>query len=589
MFNFAIYDGFISILTEILKGIKPDITRFDAVRLTVPDTRYLWNVPELTPTEHFMDNYQVDINQGCDNILSLIVANNSSFVNDMGNSFNLVYTYQFYEYIHKMFGIIFNIHPEKEKGILNDKLLQTIRELNQIQMLAGIFDTNELREFLEKCYSSNAISAKELDTQIDCVSICFHKIVCSVILACYNNPQPRNVVPAFAILSAPFRARLLGILDKLGVAISDLNGIRLYEELYDLIVNCREEIQNRVACDCYAQFFSFINRAELQDKMTFEGTNNHEKIFQLYNMFYKNVKYKLYRAYGSSTLSNRGIMRNSLPDRQIVLNYLAMRFERNDDYAEYEFTGDNRRFVIRLANEQDKFRLTELSNPTPPYRRAIFIRFNKNELDEAIARKQLWVIEEEDNGERILACSAIILYNDEKHNYKTFYAGMMNDEYCKKYYKSDNELPSKYKFIDFDSIIVDDGRGNPYNRSYRGYGFQRLMLVLAEEIAKLRGCDYICATVSSFNKPSERNFMLNGYEIENDTNYPFEEDDPSPFVMYIQSPIADEEIKKKFRDDLDYEVAAYRNILTHLNIAEEDYRRDMNVPREFVVLKLKSD
>ena len=148
-------------------------------------------------------------------------------------------------------------------------------------------------------------------------------------------------------------------------------------------------------------------------------------------------------------------------------------------------------------------------------------------------------------------------------------------------------MPSKYRFIDFDSIIVDDGRGNPYNRSYRGYGFQRLMLVLAEEIAKLRGCDYICATVSSFNKPSERNFILNGYEIENDTNYPFEEDDPSPFVMYIQSPIADEEIKKKFRDDLDYEVAAYRNILTHLNIAEEDYRRDMNVPREFVVLRIK--
>lgn len=588
MFNFAIYDGFISILSEILKGIKPDITRFDAMRLTVPDTRYLWNVPELTPAEHFMESCKTDINKGCDNILSLIVARNKSFVNDMENSFELVYTYQFYEYIHKMFGSIFNIHPEKEKGRLYDCLLQTIRELKQKTTLAGIFNTNELSEFLDKCYASNATSPNELDTQIDYLAICFHKIVCAVIFACNNNLQPRNVVPAFAILSAPFKAKLLGILGRLDVAISDINGIRLYEELYDLIVNCREEIQNRVACDCYAQFFSFINRAELQDKMTFEGTNNHEKIFKLYNMFYKNVKYKLYRAYGSSTLSNRGIMRNSLPDRQIVLNYLAMRIERNDDYAEYEFTGDNaRRFVIRLAKDRDKCRLTELSNPIPPYRRAIFIRFNKNELDEAIARKQLWIIEEEHDGERILACSAIILYNDEKHSYKTFYAGDMNNDYCKKYYKSGKEMPSKYRFIDFDSIIVDDGRGNPYNRSYRGYGFQRLMLVLAEEIAKLRGCDYICATVSSFNKPSERNFILNGYEIENDTNYPFEEDDSSPFVMYIQSPIADEEIKKKFRDDLDYEVAAYRNILTHLNIAEEDYRRDMNVPREFVVLKLK--
>lgn len=113
------------------------------------------------------------------------------------------------------------------------------------------------------------------------------------------------------------------------------------------------------------------------------------------------------------------------------------------------------------------------------------------------------------------------------------------------------------------------------------------MLILAEEIAKLKACDYICATVSSFNKPSERNFMLNGYKIEDDTNYPFKENDPSPFYEHIISPLADEKIKKKFYDDLEYEVVAYKNILVKLKIAEEDYRRDMNVPREFVVLNLK--
>ena len=77
------------------------------------------------------------------------------------------------------------------------------------------------------------------------------------------------------------------MIGKLDVAISDLKGIRLYEELYDLIADCHEEIQNRVACDCYANFFSFINRAEVQDRMTFKGTNNHEKIFKLYGYFDK--------------------------------------------------------------------------------------------------------------------------------------------------------------------------------------------------------------------------------------------------------------------------------------------------------------
>ena len=81
--------------------------------------------------------------------------------------------------------------------------------------------------------------------------------------------------------------------------------------------------------------------------------------------------------------------------------------------------------------------------------------------------------------------------------------------------------------------------------------------------------------------------MLNGYKIEDNTNYPFDEDDPSPFYEYIISPSADEKIKRKFLDDLEYEVVAYKNILVELNIAKEDYKRDMNVPREFVVLNIK--
>lgn len=557
------------------------------MRLTVPDTRLLWIVPELAPAEHFMEDCKTDINNGCDNILSLVIARNKLFVTYMERSYELVYTYKFYEYIHKMFGNILNIQPE-EKGKLYDSLLQTIRMLNQSPMLAGIFDTSELNKFLEKCYPSDAISPNELDAWIDYVAICFHKIICGIIFTCDNQRHTYDVVPALANLSPMLKGLILNIKEELGVAPDENREIELYEDLYDLIINCREDIQNWVAYEFYEQFFSFINRIEIQDNILFVNPDDHKKIFKLYSLFYTNIKYKLYRVYDFNALVGQGIMRNSLLDRQIILNYLETCRRNNDEGAEYKFIGDNsRRFVIRLANDQDKDALIRLSNPIPPYRRAIFIRFNQNELDEAIANKQLWIIEEEYNGERILACSAIILYNDENCHYRTFYAGTMNDEYCKKHYNSENGMLPKYRFIDFDSIIVDDGRGNPYNRSYRGYGFQRLMLALSEEIAKSKGCDYICATVSSFNKPSERNFLLNGYKIENNTNYSFEEDDPSPFIMYIESNIADERTIEKFNNDLEYETAVYKKILKHLNISEKDYRRDMNVPREFVVLKLK--
>lgn len=594
MYNFAIYDGFVDILTKILSGINPVVKRFDTVQLTVPDGGFLWHVPELAVVEHFVKKYENAINDGCDNILSLITECNESFVVDMERSFNKVYTYQYYEYIHKMFGFIFNIDIDSKRRqniVLENKrrlygiILQTIRELYSNASLAGVLNTDGMKSFLERCFQADAIPEKKIDNEIDYVSICFHKIVCAVIYTCDNQREKYNVAPVMLGYSEMFQIEKLNIKNNLDSVVDENRELELYEELYNLIENCHEEIQNKVTNDFYEQFFGFINRADIQDNILFQEPQKNEKIFKLYNLFYANIKYKLYRAYGETTVANTGLMRNSLIDRQIVLGYLE-NYNRNP-LTEYEFEGvGKRRFVIRLANEGDKENLIRLSNPTPPYRRAIFIRFNEKELDEAIDEQQLWIIEELYKGERILACSAIILYNDENHSYKTFYAGEMNDEYCKKYYGSEEKLPPHYRFIDFDSIIVDDGRVNRHGRSYRGCGFQRIMLILAEEIAKSKGCDYICATVSSFNKPSERNFILNGYEVKTNKNYPFKECDPSPFYQFITSPAADEIERNKFQKDLEYEVVAYRNILNYLGITEEEYRRDMNVPREFVVLNL---
>ncbi len=114
-----------------------------------------------------------------------------------------------------------------------------------------------------------------------------------------------------------------------------------------------------------------------------------------------------------------GLMRYSLTDREIVLRYVEAFIK--DKTTEVPFNrlkhdGSVGRFVIRLATKDDIDNIMFLSEPPIPYRRAIFINSTKEGLVEVASKKQMWVIEEIINGIRIIACSAIILYNDIAHN-----------------------------------------------------------------------------------------------------------------------------------------------------------------------------
>lgn len=281
-----------------------------------------------------------------------------------------------------------------------------------------------------------------------------------------------------------------------------------------------------------------------------------------------------------------GLMRYSLTDREIVLKYVSAFIK--DKTSEMFFNrlkhdGSVGEFVIRLATKDDIDNIMLLSEPPIPYRRAIFINSNIDELNEAANKEQMWVIEEIINGVKIIACSAIILYNDINHHYDMFYAAEMNERYRKKYYGSNN---SNFKYMDFDSILVNDGRSRIGNQSYRGYGFQCLMLILAEELATIMECDYICATVSTFNQSSKRNFELNGYSVEDNEKYTFK--DPSRFYHYITTVASEQEVKQN-KIDLELEIAKYGTTFDSLNIGKEEYIKETASPRDFVVLILKDN
>ena len=406
-------------------------------------------------------------------------------------------------------------------------------------------------------------------------------------------PKRFEVRPRTALLPTVFWEKYNNLRTNLKNTYDVDEKLRLYERLYDLVTNenTSDELINRAANDFFVDFFSFVNTKDIQNNLLLKSDRNirqYSKTFNLYHLFYKHIKYALYRTTWKVNEANGwGLMRYSLTDREIVLRYIAAFIK--DKASEGMFNrlkhdGSVGKFVIRLATKDDIDNIMLLSEPPIPYnRRAIFINPDEDELNEAVSKKQIWVIEELINGDEILACSAIILYNDKNCHYEAFHAVEINERYRKKYYKGDNP---NFKYMDFDSILVNDGRSNIGTQSYRGYGFQRLMLILAEELATIMKCDYICATVSTFNQSSKRNFDLNGYMVEYNEKYPFKE--PSRFYHYITTKASEQEVEQN-KKDIEFEVSKHGDTFVSLNISKEEYVKETTAPRDFVVLNLKDN
>ena len=583
--NPVIYDLFIRILTEQLQENNPTATQYDAVLLTVPDAKFTWCDLRNDHVSHFLLCSRVEIESAESHLLYTVTRTADRLLDRAEHSVNLVYTYRDFEYVKKMFAHIVGTTTPRETY---EKMLKFLKVLAGSNTLSNICCQASLTEFLYDCPSFNELEVWEQYEALENLAICFHKMICAVILLSAGRPLPDGfeVRPQTMLLPSEFWEEY----NSLRTSIYRFFGrekLALFQRLYDLICNSSDEVVNRAANDFISDFFPFVNSTEIQDEILFNPENEHYeyvKIFNMYHLFYKHIKYSLYRTNRNIGNDGVGLMRNSLTDREVVLKYLAAC--KNDIYSEIIFNrlkqdGTVGKFAIRLARENDKANLILLSSPKPPYRRAIYIAFDEYELTEAIEKQQIWIIEDVKDSGRVLACAAIILYNDKDTHYDSFCAGEMNDNYRKKYFGNN----TNFKYIDYDSVLVNDGRSNFGEESYRGYGFQRLTMILAEELAKIKECDYICATVSTFNAPSQRNFALNGYRFEQNEKYTFTE--PSPFYQYITSDEASIEERERNKVDISHEMAVYGEVLERLGINEDDYTTETVSPRDFVVLDIK--
>lgn len=577
------YDQFIGVLSLIMNGRGHASTRYDIVLLTIPDSEIIWNDEYNDITRHFLDEKRNEINGLGQGLLSLIIGNDKMhFINRTRSSLIEPYTYRYFDYFFKMFR---RFTGAANDSIACDELSALLRSLCGSEIIQKIFDTENFIACLD------GIDYAQAEKRAEYLSICFNKLVAAIMLMELGEQLPDHFTlkPQDYYADAGFRANYGDLKREINNQPNPRIRIELYSRLYALLRDQNKELIDLAAGETAIDFFEFVNNPGIQDLLSRTDEILRGNITSLYNLFYENVKYKLYRNYDNVNRYN-GFMRYDLEDRSIVKKYMAER--KSDIYAEHRFQHIKPdhlegNFVIRQATNDDIDNIIALNNPTPPYRRAIYVKSDDNEIKAAVRDKEVWVIEEiiQDgiHGEetRNLACVAVILDSGNDHD------GFNTDKLTKEYADGYKEKVKRdFRYLDFDSVLTNDGRSRSGRCSYRGCGFQRMMLILAENLALERNCDYVCATVSTFNKPSMRNFILNGYYIADQAMYGLEKGAVSQYYAHIMSNEASEAERKAYRAKVEREYLQSREILNRFGITRQAYEEDREVPRNFVVLQL---
>lgn len=582
-----VYWAFVVLLTDELHEIEIGCSFYDAVMLTVPDDAFRWRDVYNDPATHFLDGVREDIESADAAVFDVVVENTPWLIDRSWHSVFSVYTYRDFEYVELMFRKISGLNDDR---VIYERLSELLRKLCDDAALADFFGVRAV-DYLNNLRPADELNETELRHELNDLFVCLTKLFCGVIIFSAKGSLPKgfDIAPSMAELSNEYAGRLRTMETNLRNNPEKNVKLDLYRDLYSLICHggLKGEIQNFIADRHYYKFFKLVNSEEIQQDFIGE---DYDEIFELYKMFDNQMKYKLYR--GGSSLSERdkGIMRYSLTERRIVLRYLKSREENPAAKENFERVSANNSamsFVLRQAADSDFEAIRKLNNPPEPYRRAIFVKSDDIEIEEAIGNKEAFVVEEIVNGNSTLACVAIILDSARQHN--DFNADRLCADYARDFERVNGRAP---KFLDFDSVITNNGKSETGRKSYRGLAFQRLMLVLAEELAKRGDCDYVCATVSSFNAPSKRNFDLAGYEFIKNEKYEFTEEGDSGFWKWLQA--QPEEIRQEYNEKIKKELEEVdernrtgRAVLDELRIEEESYRLDKDVPRNFLVLKLK--
>jgi len=569
------YNEYIELICDCLH-----ITNYQAAALTLPDSEFTWADVNIDVLDHFLKPYEKEINNS-KNVFYLLkkISKDPSAPDRVRKA---IRSYTDKKYLRRAVSSFYSNNAHLYVKNFFAKITGTSDKLEQDKIIEFLEDLcDRLDKYNDPQINSlyKYIYEKGANSKIENLCICIYKLSCYVLYYEVSGGDLAKfpIIPLVADDSYLnfYKATVMQI-----EATSDINQkLTQYSLLSHLLSTKSEEFINRFAMDLLtrSEFFSVINNYEVQDHLFKEKRNLIEDIRQLYETVYSRIKFQLYRGYKDID-SYAGLMRHSFTERIIALRFIEQ------DMAPLSFTHNNGsdssgEFILRLANSEDIDDILMLNNPPDkPYRRAVYVKSEQNEIEDAISKQCVYVIEEiMENNMRNLACVAVIL-RCSSSNRITYNSDLINAKYERKHFEA---VKAPFKYIDFDSVLVNDGRRSGKNtKSYRGYGFMRLFLVLAEEIAVKEKRHYVSATVSSLNRPSKRNFILNGYKLESFQKYTF--DSESDYYKFLESdPMEMSRHKMVSQAELDM----YRKTFD-FSIDEQAYFQDRVAPREFMLLLL---
>lgn len=584
--GFITFEQYISMLCDF-----QNISKYQAATLTIPDLNLTWTDHSIDISEHFLKPYEDKIERS-ENTFEQIekistdissperVRNAIQFITNkksLKKSVRTIYSTNAHLYVKNYFAKITNTSASVKNEF--DKMLHLLNEMCENFAEYRISQINNLSDYICR-YENRTISNKDISSELEKLCICFFKL--SLFVLYY---QITGKLADFELIPLAAGDTYIQFYSNNLIEIENTSGITDKLKKYSLLPTSlhdkSEEFINRLANDILtkSEFVAFINNPEVQNILLSGPDELIEDITQLYDIIYSHIKFRLYRGYHNIN-DNAGIMRNSFTDKLIVNNYInynmqPLSFRRNNG------NGEQKEFILRLAKSNDTAAILRLNEPPKPYRRAIYVKSEPREIEDAISKGRVWIIEEKlGNNDVNLACVAVILRCNNNQRIK-FNSDSLNEKFEKKYF---DKVKHDFTYLDFDSILVNDGRSGINEISYRGYGFQRFFLVLAEEIARKEGCEYICCTVSTLNQPSKRNFILNGYKLDSVQAYTLT-DSESAYYRYLKDNSTE---LQRYDNTIETELEMYRreNIFDTLNIDEAAYREDRDVPRDFMVLLL---
>lgn len=343
------------------------------------------------------------------------------------------------------------------------------------------------------------------------------------------------------------------------------NALAMYEEAGRLITS--NEILLKWFDERYSkQFLALISSSQAQNRLFAEGSS-YPNIFSLYRRWLARKKAYIYTCYKEISL------RSDIISMKICNDY--MKLYREDKSAILPFTViDNsevsRRFRLRQASIDDFKEVKQMNDKE--FSRKVFVKSPDKELEFGINNGTIWLVEDESTDTMVAFFIIVPIENNER---LAQMKGVYGTATLAHEYAIENNCIDK-PFVIFDAVIVDP--------KYRGLGFQRLGLLLAEYLGKEISAEFICATVSPANIPSSRNFQLLDYKKLQTVYYPSSDtldtpgrryEEPTKYYTNHTSECDNEEISPEIL-----------SFLRENHISDEDYKQERIAVRDFVVFNI---